>query len=510
MQKKATAPANVTRRQRDSREGKAKAPAPAPAEAVAAAFAPEEEEATQEPTNPLDLLLPYQKRLAFDKNRFVAACFARQTGKSFSVACRVAGRMLAIPGLTVVIAAPSGRQSNESLDKVKDWLRAFSVAWADEVEDLRDIEADLYAKSIKLKNGSRCIAVPGKPSTVRGFSGDIWLDEFAFFEQPQETWKAILPTITNSMRGGKKTVMITSTPNGRGVRGVRFYKIMMGETKGAWSRHLVPLKSAIAEGLPTDYQELADLMDDAVAQAQELDCEFLDDTSELLSYELIAGATSAEASSVAAPEFLSSAPGSGRDIRLGIDFGRTNDPTVCWMFERVGDVCYTREVLVLKNCPTPAQEEILRSRIRVARRVCFDYTGPGIGMGDHLVQEFGQWNPGKHEFGKIELCTFTVAFKRDIFPKLRRAFEAPVRVRIPAGEDIREDLHSMQQLVKNGEYTYSAPHTAEGHSDRCTALALAWRAAADAVCTDMPIPVDRGNAWDMPTPVSREIMNRPF
>ena len=150
MQKKATAPANVTRRTRERRAGKAKAQAPAPVEAVAAAFAPMEEEAGAEPTNPLDLLLPYQKRLVFDKSRFVAACFARQTGKSFSVACRVAGRMIAIPGLTVVIAAPSGRQSNESLDKVKDWLRAFSVAWADEVEDLRDIEADLYAKSLIL------------------------------------------------------------------------------------------------------------------------------------------------------------------------------------------------------------------------------------------------------------------------------------------------------------------------------------------------------------------------
>ena len=35
------------------------------------------------------------------------------------------------------------------------------------------------------------------------------------------------------------------------------------------------------------------------------------------------------------------------------------------------------------------------------------------------------------------------------------------------------------QIVRNGEYTYSAPHTAEGHSDRCTALALAMRAAGD-------------------------------
>lgn len=503
MQSMATASASETCEGCSLRAGMAKAKAPAPAEAVAvaAAAAPQ--------ADPLALLLPYQRRLVEDRSRFIAACFARQTGKSFAVACRVALRMLAIPGLTVVVAAPSGRQSAESLDKVKDWLRSFSVAWSEELADLRDVDSDLFAKSIKLKNGSRCIAVPGKPDTVRGFSGDIWLDEFAFFEQPQETWKAILPTITNSLRGGRKSVIITSTPNGRGERGRRFFSIMTGEARGAWSRHLVPLRRAIEEGLPTDYQELADLMDDAVAQAQELDCEFLDDTSELLSYELIAAATCPEASRVVSPEFLATAVGCGRDIRLGIDFGRTKDPTVCWMLERVGDVCFTREVLVLKNCSTPVQEDLLRRRIRVARRVCFDYTGPGIGMGDHLEQEFGRWNPARHEFGKMELCTFTVALKRDIFPKLRRAFEAPVRVRIPAGEDIREDLHSMQQLVKNGEYTYCAPHTAEGHSDRCTALALAWRAAADAVCTDVPVPVERACVspqYDPPL----SVLKRPF
>jgi phage FluMu gp28-like protein len=96
------------------------------------------------------------------------------------------------------------------------------------------------------------------------------------------------------------------------------------------------------------------------------------------------------------------------------------------------------------------------------------------------VQRHGEWNPEKHLFGKIELCTFTVGFKRDIFPKLRRAFEAPVKLRIPISTTVREDLHAMRQIVRNGEYTYSAPHTAEGHSDRCTALALAKRAAGEA------------------------------
>jgi hypothetical protein len=37
----------------------------------------------------------------------------------------------------------------------------------------------------------------------------------------------------------------------------------------------------------------------------------------------------------------------------------------------------------------------------------------------------------------------------------------------------------MQQIVANGEYNYWAPRTKEGHSDRCTAGALANRAAGD-------------------------------
>lgn len=107
----------------------------------------------------------------------------------------------------------------------------------------------------------------------------------------------------------------------------------------------------------------------------------------------------------------------------------------------MGDVLVTREVLVLRNMSVPDQMEVLRHRIKAARRVCYDYTGVGIGMGDVLVKEFGRWHPEGHEFGKIELCTFTTAFKRLIFPRLRQAFESPCRVRIPIDVEVREDLH---------------------------------------------------------------------
>jgi phage FluMu gp28-like protein len=80
--------------------------------------------------------------------------------------------------------------------------------------------------------------------------------------------------------------------------------------------------------------------------------------------------------------------------------------------------------------------------------------------------------------GKVELCTFTSQFKRLIFPKLRRAFEAPTKLRIPISTVIREDLHEMKQVISNGEYNYWAARTKAGHSDRCTSLALAVRAAS--------------------------------
>ena len=84
-------------------------------------------------------------------------------------------------------------------------------------EEVRDgAEALLKSATITFPHGSRVIAVPGRPDTVRGYSANVLLTEFAFFEQPDETWRAILPSITNPMRGGVKKVRLITTPNGIG------------------------------------------------------------------------------------------------------------------------------------------------------------------------------------------------------------------------------------------------------------------------------------------------------
>lgn len=432
--------------------------------------------------SPREILFPWQRCWVDDDARFKAGIWSRQTGKDFSSAAEIVEDCLKKDKNTWLIGAPSERQSLESLAKCREWSEAYQVAIADAFETRVDnhAEALLKAAEIHYPNGSRIVAVPGRPDTVRGFSANVLLTEFAFFEDPEETWRAVLPTITNPLRGGEKKMRVISTPNGKGDR---FFKIVdenllhpVAGRKMRWTVHKVTIHDAIAQGLPIDIEQIREGMDDQEGFAQEYECEFLDTASVLLPYDLIALAEAGEATEVIEPSFFANR---ARRLYLGIDFGRQNDPTVCWTLEQQGDVLWTREVLVLRQVDTPDQAAILRSRIAAASHVAFDYTGPGVGLGDLLVKEpgVGQWDPSDHKFGKVELCTFTAQFKREIFPRLRTKFQAPTKLRIPVSRVIREDLHAMQQIISNGQYNYWAPRGRDGHSDRCTALALAVHAS---------------------------------
>jgi phage FluMu gp28-like protein len=423
--------------------------------------------------DPRNLLLEYQFAWREDKSRFKMGLMSRQTGKDFSSESEAAEDCHARPKTEWMIAAPSERQALDSLDQGKVWAQAFDLKIAD-YQEQREGGSETLLKSAEIifSNGSRMRAVPGKPDTVRGRSANLLLTEFDFFENPAATWRAVLPSITNPMRGGEKRVRLITTPNGSGSAAHKIWTKDDGD-KMKWSRHLVTIYHAVLMGLPVDIEQLRQAFDDPDGFAQEFLCQFLDGSNVLLPYDLIQFAESADASEVWNFEDA----GTTHPVYLGVDFGRTNDPTVCWTLQRVGDILWTREVLVLKNISSPQQEMILRNRIQSAQRVCFDYTGPGIGLGDYLVKAHGKWKPEDHQFGKVELCTFTTLFKRLIFPRLREMFKAPTKLRIPISTAIREDLHEMQQIITNGEYNYWSRRTREGHSDRCTALALAVRAA---------------------------------
>jgi phage FluMu gp28-like protein len=465
-------------------------------------------------SRPSDLLLPYQQAWADDHSRWKFGLMGRQVGKDFSsgfegmAECALAE----CTGQRIdwLIASPSERQSLESLQKWKAWAEMFKLALADE-EELREAggESLLKAATITFPHGSRVIAVPGKPDTVRGYCANVLFTEFAFFEEPDATWRSIYASIANPLRGGVKKMRIITTPNGIGNKAHDIWsRNFLGSAgvspapsgvppldssdsagvtpagatgtvalqEAIWKCHFVDIHRAKREGLPVNIEELKAGMADPEGWAQEFECQFLDAQAVLLPYELIAACESPEATAIVPTEFWQSTP--PFPLVMGIDFGRRHDLTVAWTLKQLGDVQQTVEVLEMDRTPTPEQVERLRPRLRKVRRVCLDYTGPGIGLGDYLAKEFGEYDPARHKFGKIELCNFSNTLKLEIYSKLRMAFEKRA-LRVPVSRMIREDLHSLNRVcTPTGQITYRAPHSADGHADRCSALALALRATA--------------------------------
>jgi phage FluMu gp28-like protein len=489
-------------------------------------------------------LLPYQSAFAANKSRFKIGLWARQTGKDFTCAAEAVFDCIRNPKTNWLIVAAGERQAIESLEKAKEWahhlkfdIDSYSISSGTSLH--RNASAE-----IKFYNGSRIIALPAKPETIRGYSANVILTEFAFHENPEAIWRAIYPSISNPLRGGQKKLRIISTPNGLSNKFAALW--FNSPSLVATSRENVALidrdtsrreealtdsairipqsalyfksrltiHDAIAHGLPLNAAELRAGLNDEDAWSQEYLCEFTDNSKILLPYDLIESCESSLATEQSSPQSLSASilPENNNrapELFAGIDFARKNHLTVCWIIEAIPNrnpdlnptlsgnphsairnpqLFITREVLCLHDLPTPDQLEILLPRLRRCRAISIDYTGPGVGLGDYLQKELAKsgaimpqasYKYTHHARPRInlELCQFSTAFKSEIFPRLRAAFENR-EIQIPPSRDIREDLHSLYSTVTNsGQVIYRAPSTPGGHADRATALALALRAA---------------------------------
>lgn len=413
---------------------------------------------------PKSMLLPYELRWVNDQSRLKIGCWSRQVGKSLSTAEEAVEDCFGRTTDWVCMSAGE-RQALEWIKKAKGWVEAYEISCDGYREDRSSPEALMRAASITFPNGSRIISIPSNPATARGYTANVVLDEFAHHEKPDDIWTAIAPSIT---RIGLK-MRVVSTANGQGNR---FHALWVADSK-RWSKHKVTIHDAVGQGLNVDVEELREIIGDSEIWAQEYECQFLDQSSVLLPYDLIQSCEHPEASA----DFDMNFAGSSNPLWLGIDFGRRKHLTVCWCLEQIGDVLWTRGIIALHDMSTPEQVAALTPIIRRAKRVSLDYTGPGVGFGDYLAKEHHEYNPTKHKHGKIELCTFTNPFVCDIMSKLRMSFERS-RVRIPCNRAAREDLHAVQRVATpTGKVTYRAPFTADGHSDRAYALALALRAA---------------------------------
>lgn len=414
------------------------------------------------------ILLPYQRRWVDDPARFKIGMFARQSGKTFSTTLEIAEDILAhdVAGTRTrwVILSRGERQAKEAMDEgLKLHLRAMGAAFDAFEEDSGyryEDGSSIKALEVILREGSRVTALPANPDTARGFSANVFLDEFAFHKDSRAIWKALFPVIS---KPGLK-LRVVSTPNGKGNK---FYDLMTGKGE-RWSRHTVDIRQAVAEGLERDLAELREGCDDEDAWEQEFELKWLDEASAWLPYELI---NACEHDRAGQPDAYLGGP-----CFVGVDIGARKDLFVIWVLEAVGDVLWTREIIARRRIKFSEQDYLLAEVFRRYRviRCCMDQTG----MGEKPVEDAKK----AHGSLRVEGVLFTNPNKLTLATLGKEAFEDR-RIRIPLGDkDVRADLHKLQRVAgPTGSFRFLAESDASGHADRAWACFLAVNAAAQPV-----------------------------
>jgi phage FluMu gp28-like protein len=464
---------------------------------------------------PLVNLTEYQKRWVNDRSRFKIGKWSRQAGKSFATSLEAVLDCYENPGTTWVFLSAGERQSKELMRTAAIHARAIAKALSD-IEERRDTfksEDGTEYKQLEIifANGSRIIGLPANPSTARGHSAHILLDEFAFHKDSREIWKALFFTIT---RGYK--IRIISTPQGKKNR---FYEqwtaktlqefdgkahVYVGE-KGGWSRHSITIYQAVEMGLllkdeegnPSDPETLREALNDDEAWHQEALVEFLDETTAWLTYDLIEGVEDArllaepswverlvaeaeehhakykhfESPPVFNPEWLAKEVPFTHDLYIGFDVARHRDLSVIWLDEDVDNLYWTRAAIALAKKPFGVQRNVLFSlmKLRKFRRACIDKTGIGEEMTERAVEVFGA--------SRVEGIDFNVANKEIMATGIKKSFDDQ-KDRIPADMKIRQSLHSVKKTTTDtGHHRFDADRTEQiGHADHFWAKALCIQA----------------------------------
>jgi phage FluMu gp28-like protein len=412
-------------------------------------------------TAPALALYPYQRAWFMDRARFKIGMFARQTGKTFTTTAEIVddcfhalseGRRA-----RWVILSRGERQASEAMNEgVKRHAAAYGLAFDALEYDWVGAETRVKALEVALPGGSKITALPANPDTARGFSANVFLDEFAFHQHSRSIWRALFPVV--SAPGLK--LRITSTPNGRGNM---FYQLMAAEDP-VWSKHVVDIHRAVADGLPRDVAALRAALRDPDAWAQEYELQWLDEASAWLSHEVIDSVAHEAAGKPGGYE--------GGPCFVGVDIGRRRDLFVIIVLERVGDVLWQRELVSERRLSFAAQAAELDRVMQSYRvmRVCMDQTG----MGEMPVED------AQRRWGamRIEGVIFTALAKLRLATLAKQAFQDRT-LRISADDpDLRADLHSLKQAVgATGVPRFVVDGETDGHADRAWALFLALAAA---------------------------------
>jgi hypothetical protein len=214
---------------------------------------------------------PWQTRALRSDARRVLLLAPRQSGKSTVVSLIALHAAMFREHALILLVSRAERQSLELFRKL---VETFHVL-GDPVPVVRELTF-----SLELGTGSRIIALPHDPATLRGFSGPhlIIVDEAAQVDDP--LYVAVLPMLAVS--GGR--LLALSTPFGR--RGFFWEQWENGDP--AWER--ITARASECPRISREFLEEQKRLLGPRWYAQEFDCAFIEATGQVFPSELILAA----------------------------------------------------------------------------------------------------------------------------------------------------------------------------------------------------------------------------
>lgn len=396
---------------------------------------------------------PFQRDWLFERARRAICNKSRQIGLSHTTSA-VAVLWGVFHGELTTIISVGQDESDEVLDKAKrhaELLRRLGCNMAKTRSD--------NATEIVFESGGRIISLPS--SGGRGFTGNVFLDEYAYQEHAGKVWDAAAAVTLLGFR-----LRVASTPNGVGNE---FEVLWRKSVEQGWARHEIPIQTAIDQGYPVDLKECWSLAKgDPRLFDQLFNCRFLDGEAQYIPTALV---------NQCSTDDLYTWEG---DYYAGLDIGRTADLTALVVVRMGAD--RIRRVQHIETCKR-TDIDTLHAMVDRAfqrfqlRRLCVDSSGMGAFPAEQMQRRHGRQ--------RVEPVVFTTLSKEDLATSLYQAF-ADTTVLIPRDDQtlsgltpgsaskMRDDLCSLRRIITTaGNVRYDAPHTDEGHADRAWALALA-------------------------------------
>ena len=382
-------------------------------------------------------LYDYQKEFLQSDEQFRLVLKSRQIG--FSYVAALDALIGALSGRDQLFLSASEEQALILMRYLDHWAGKLGIGF------IKDTD-----KEKTLQNGAVIKALAHNFRTVQGFTGDVYMDEFAWYPNPKKIWHAFVPSI--GAIKGRLTIMSTPFEEQS-----LFHELCADEVKYfMFKRFRVDIYRAMRDGLEFDLETMKALFD-AETWASAYECQFIDDESSLFSIALI--------KSCVDERFNYYAPASKEVIFMGYDIGRVKDSSALAGLVLKKENYERAFMETLRKSKFDEQKSFLKTYMNRYElgQLKIDKTGIGMNISENITDLYKRRASGVH---------FTATIKEHMSLNLKKLFEDK-KIKIPNDPLLIADIHAIKRKAGAKSFLYDSDRNAHGHADRYWALALA-------------------------------------